>query len=328
MIKNYIKIIKSILRYRISKKGSPLFIGWELTDRCNYSCQYCRTQDMSFSRKNELKTEKVLHIIRELASLGCVAIAFSGGECLLRDDLDDIITCAHNAGIITKITTNGKLLPEKIQKMQHLDYITISVDGTPQRHNFLRGRDAFADVEKAIDCACQNKKKIILNMVLTKPSIEDIPFIIEFAKTKGVSVSFQPLEARFLKFENIQELVPSKDEMQNAISMIKQIKSKKTCSIRNPVFVLDELQQWPDFSCNQCYAGKLHYRIKADGKLTACSYQDDKNKIDLTQHKNIKEAIKNLRIAPLQKGCSAVYTRELNAILSFNIKAIVSRIIS
>jgi MoaA/NifB/PqqE/SkfB family radical SAM enzyme len=328
MIKNYFKIARAIVRYKFFQVRQPLFIGWELTDRCNYACTYCRTKDMLFPAGKELDTNDVLRIITDLASCGCVAIAFSGGECLLRDDIDAILAHAHALGLITKITTNGKLLPQKIAQLQLVDYLTISVDGSPETHVRLRGAGAFSAVNEAIDSALKYKKDVTLNMVLTKQSIPDIAFIADFARRKKVAVSFQPLEARAISFDMMRGCVPTKEEMKAAIVMIMQLKKTKGLRIKNPLYVLKEFQQWPDFSCSNCYAGTLHYRIKPDGTLTACSYQPDACKVNILHYHNIQDALKELRHDKLPQGCCAVYTRELNALLSCDLKAVFERLIS
>lgn len=96
--------------------------------RCNLSCTYCNEYDKV---SQPVPTAVMLHRIERLAALGTSAVTISGGEPLLHPDLDEIIRCIRQHGMIAEMITNGYLLTrERIDRLNHagLDHLQISID--------------------------------------------------------------------------------------------------------------------------------------------------------------------------------------------------------
>jgi MoaA/NifB/PqqE/SkfB family radical SAM enzyme len=96
--------------------------------RCNLSCAYCNEYD-SFS--NPVPTAVMCHRIERLAALGTSVVTISGGEPLLHPDLDEIIRCIRDHGMLAELITNGYLLtPQCIARLNRagLDHLQISID--------------------------------------------------------------------------------------------------------------------------------------------------------------------------------------------------------
>ncbi len=96
--------------------------------RCNLSCAYCNEYD-DFSKPVPLAALE--QRIGWLSDLGTTIITISGGEPLLHPELDDVIRCIRQRGIIAGLITNGYLLtPERIRRLNRagLDHLQISID--------------------------------------------------------------------------------------------------------------------------------------------------------------------------------------------------------
>src|SRR5262245_57813452 len=96
--------------------------------RCNLSCAYCNEYD-SFS--NPVPTAVMCKRIKQLAALGTSVVTISGGEPLLHPDLDKIIRCIRDHGMLAELITNGYLLtPQRIRRLNRvgLDHLQISID--------------------------------------------------------------------------------------------------------------------------------------------------------------------------------------------------------
>ncbi|MGH9445565.1 MAG: radical SAM protein, partial [Terriglobia bacterium] len=96
--------------------------------RCNLSCAYCNEYD-DFSKPVALAVleQRIAH----LSDLGTTIITISGGEPLLHPELDDVICCIRQRGIIAGLITNGYLLtPDRIGRLNRagLDHLQISID--------------------------------------------------------------------------------------------------------------------------------------------------------------------------------------------------------
>ena len=121
------------------KLKRPLeYLRISLTDRCNYRCTYCMPKDIfnadyKYLRKSELLTfEEILFFIKVLNTFNLKKIRLTGGEPLLRRNIENLIVRIKDLGINqVELTTNGSLLSlnkAKLLKENGLDGVTISLD--------------------------------------------------------------------------------------------------------------------------------------------------------------------------------------------------------
>src|SRR5271165_5041511 len=113
----------------MSDEPHPLAMLAELTHRCPLQCPYC-SNPLELERVNgELATDEWLRVLREAAGLGCMQVHFSGGEPLVRRDLETLIEGATTAGLYSNLITSGILLDaRRIARLVEagLDHIQIS----------------------------------------------------------------------------------------------------------------------------------------------------------------------------------------------------------
>jgi len=86
----------------------------ELTYRCNLNCRHCYCNDASLKIKDEeLTFKEICALIDDAVNLGCLWLAFSGGEPFIREDFFDIYLYAKKKGLLLAILTNAALIDEK-----------------------------------------------------------------------------------------------------------------------------------------------------------------------------------------------------------------------
>lgn len=139
------------------------------TLRCNFRCWYCYNQNVS--AQTEITTSQWIDIIKQLKTLGIRALIFTGGEVLLRNDLEEILKGAPLDGIHVEILTNGSLLKGRIEALLPLvSKIVISLDSLDPRTNALnRSPNAFNDIIKAIEQASRmDPQKVTVRSVVTR----------------------------------------------------------------------------------------------------------------------------------------------------------------
>ena len=85
----------------------PLALLAELTHRCPLQCPYCSNPQALLSPKSELSTADWKRVIDEAAALGVLQIHFSGGEPMVRRDLEDLVAHARAAGLYSNLITSG-----------------------------------------------------------------------------------------------------------------------------------------------------------------------------------------------------------------------------
>jgi radical SAM protein with 4Fe4S-binding SPASM domain len=132
--------------------AGPLYVGWEITFRCNAKCKFCNRWKTTTS---EVTTSRASELIRELRGLGCSLLALTGGEPLLRSDIGVLSKLAKESGMAVNINTNGALLKAKAQELvdSDVDIITVSVDSDKAKiHDSARGvAGLFASLLEGID---------------------------------------------------------------------------------------------------------------------------------------------------------------------------------
>ena len=116
----------------------PIYIGWEITWRCNARCEYCNRWGI---KMKEPATEEALKVINDIGDMGCSILALTGGEPLLRSDIGTLNSTAKKRGISVNINTNGSLLKRKAKELvdSGVDVITVSVEShEPKAHDSIR----------------------------------------------------------------------------------------------------------------------------------------------------------------------------------------------
>lgn len=139
--------LKLFRKYRDNERKlhSLNYILWECTLRCNLSCIHCGSDCRKDASVKDMPAEdffKAIDEITEIVNPGDTMIVLTGGEPLLRKDIEQIGLGLYKRGFPWGIVTNGMLLSR--QKLDSLlrsgmRAITVSLDGLQDSHNWLRG---------------------------------------------------------------------------------------------------------------------------------------------------------------------------------------------
>ena len=192
-------------------------------DACNFRCLYCMPPDQKydfFKNDEKLSAEEFVRLSEIFIKLGVQRIRLTGGEPLLRPDLNKIITgLSQLKGLEDlSLTSNGSLLAEKAQSIKDAGVrrITVSLDSLNEE-TFLSvsgGRGKLDDVLKGIDAALEaGLTPLKINCVIEKGLNEDqiIP-LTRYAREKGLILRFIEFMDVGNKNEwNMAKVVPSAD---------------------------------------------------------------------------------------------------------------------
>ncbi len=259
---------KRFLEARWLKKNKPFAVSFALTRRCNYRCLYCGTSKI---KEKELSTKDIFWIIDALKRCGVLIIVFTGGEPLLREDIGDIINYAKGKEFIIFVNTNGSLVPDKIGQIKSIDGLQISLEGLPEVHDIIRGRGSYNEVIKALETAKKHNIRVAIATTLNKLNVDKIETVIKIAQRFDVLASFQPLTLTLLDTHYPNPLLPSLDSYHRCINKLVELKKKGNPYIYNSLTGLKYLYYWPNTYPLLCSAGKLFFRIEADGRIFSCS---------------------------------------------------------
>ncbi len=121
-----------------------MIVSWNTTNACNLKCQHCY-RDAGNRAEDELTTEQARQMIRQIAEAGFKIMIFSGGEPLMRPDIEELIAFAKAQGLRPVLGSNGTLISlqkAKSLKAAGLMAAGISLDSPyPQEHDRFRGVD-------------------------------------------------------------------------------------------------------------------------------------------------------------------------------------------
>ena len=115
--------------------GKPLWLLAELTYRCPLQCPYC-SNPLDIARySNELSTDDWLRVLRQAREMGAMQLGLSGGEPLVRKDLEEIVGEARTLGYYSNLITSGVGMDEARVaglKERGLDHIQISFQASDE----------------------------------------------------------------------------------------------------------------------------------------------------------------------------------------------------
>lgn len=178
------------------------YLRLSLTDRCNLRCAYCRgasagSEGAASCTGGELSAGHIERILRGMVSLGITKVRLTGGEPLMRRDLEDIVQAVRSSDSVRDIcmTTNAHGLARRAEglKKAGLMRVNISLDSLRQdRYREITGggdvEEALAGIDAALDAGLLPVK---LNCVVMKGVNDgEADRFIELALTKPLRVRF------------------------------------------------------------------------------------------------------------------------------------------
>jgi pyrroloquinoline quinone biosynthesis protein E len=201
--------------------GPPLWLLAEITYRCPLHCVFCYNPTDFARHEDELSTDEWLRVLREGRALGAVQCGFSGGEPLLREDLEGLVAEAHRLGYYTNLLTSGVgLTPERAAalKAAGLDHIQLSFqDSTREMNDFLSHTKTFALKQRVGEMLKAQGWPMVLNVVMHKLNIEHIDRIIEMAHEMGAEY-LELANSQYYSWalENRGHLMPTSEQLRRA----------------------------------------------------------------------------------------------------------------
>ena len=176
------------------------YVRLSVTDRCDFRCVYCMSEDMQFLPKAQLLTfEEQTQIATAFVALGVKHLRITGGEPLIRRNLMQL---ARNLGELKNLgleeltlTTNGSRLSNYATELKAagVDRINISLDSLkPDRFKALTRVGDLSQVLKGIDAAvAAGFSRIKLNTVMLRNrNLDELYDLVDFANDKNLDISF------------------------------------------------------------------------------------------------------------------------------------------
>ena len=307
---------------------APVLVSLSLTERCNSRCRYCGLWE---GAEKELDTQDVISLIQTLGKMGTLGISISGGEPLIRSDIGEIAKALQELPMRSSLSTNGLLVPEKIDVVKRFNQVRISFDGREEHHNLIRGHNSYKAVLHAIDVCQEQNVKFFFNTTLNSLNLSDVKYILDFCLEKQTKVFFQPVTPAVLgSVGQRHEFTPEAEAYRNTIERVIEFKRDKIYSrvIQNSLHSLYYMQNWPCPTYTPCFAGRFFYMIGVTGELYACP-RLRKSKIEIDLKRVSPHYLGELAAQLPTESCMECWCNlvEVNYICTGRLKSIASLII-
>ncbi|MBI0581064.1 pyrroloquinoline quinone biosynthesis protein PqqE [Neobacillus cucumis] len=211
--------------------GPPFSLLAELTHRCPLHCPYCSNPLKMAAETMELTTQDWCRVLSEAADLGVVEVHFSGGEPLLRNDLETLIRHANSLEMYTNLITSGiGLTTEKAAQLKEAGIENVQVSfqaGEAKLSDFIGGYRAFERKKEAAIAVKEAELHLSLNVVLHRLNLDHLNEIIKLAEEMGAE-RLELANTQYYNWAllNRERLLPSWDQIERASEIYEAAKAR------------------------------------------------------------------------------------------------------
>ncbi|MCG6860479.1 MAG: pyrroloquinoline quinone biosynthesis protein PqqE [Chromatiaceae bacterium] len=251
----------------------PLWLLAELTYSCPLQCPYCSNPLLLGDRSRELATSDWLRVLDEARRLGAAQLGFSGGEPLLRKDLEVIVAEARRLGYYTNLLTSGVGMDEaRIAALKEagLDHIQVSFQADrADLNDRLAGSDSFAHKTEVAHLVKAYGYPMVLNVVMHRHNLDRMREILDMALA---------LEADYIELANTQYygwalvnrdyLLPTREQLARAEAVAHDYQARFGDRLKIYFVVPDYFEGRPKPCMNGW--GRVFLSVAPDGTALPC----------------------------------------------------------
>ena len=253
--------------------GPPLWLLAELTYRCPLHCVFCYNPVDFAQQEQELSTEDWLRVLRQGRELGAVQCGLSGGEPLVRDDLELIVAEAHRLGYYTNLLTSGVGLTREraaALKAAGLDHVQLSFqDSTREMNDFLSHTKTFELKSRVAAIIKEQGWPMVMNVVIHRLNIDHIDRIIAMADDFGAEyIELANTQYYSWAFLNREELLPTHEQLRRAEAVTNAWREKLGERMRI-FFVAPDYHEGKAKKCVNGW-GSMFLTVAPDGTALPC----------------------------------------------------------
>jgi radical SAM protein with 4Fe4S-binding SPASM domain len=267
----------------VDRRLRPRVAVWELTLRCNLSCNHCGSR-AGKPRNDELSEEECLALVESLARLQVLEVSLIGGEAHLHTGFFSVLRALKGHGIEVGMTTGGRGIDAELARNMAeagLDSVSVSLDGLEAAHDSQRGvSGSFASALGAIRAFRDAGVFVSVNTQINRESLADLPALLELAIESGVSAWQIALTVPMGRAADRPELLLQPYELLTLFPVLARLKQRcDEASVRlwpgNNIGYFGPYEsvlrgQMPLGHCYSCGAGATTLGIEADGTIKGC----------------------------------------------------------
>lgn len=171
---------------------SPFVVIWETTRACDLACRHCRAEAVPYRRPDELTTDEAKAMLRKVREFGKVVFVLSGGDCLKRPDVFELIEYGFQLGLRMAVTpaTTPLATTDTIARFKSagISRLAVSLDGsTPAIHDAFRRVDGSFDWAVRILDECRRiGLSTQVNTVIGRHNVDDFDNLAALMTRLGI----------------------------------------------------------------------------------------------------------------------------------------------
>ncbi len=264
----------------------PHVVAWNLTQRCNLACAHCYISAGDWqSTERDLSTAECRRIADEILAVNPAPMfVLSGGEPLLRDDLETVADHAAARGATVVVGTNGTLLTDaRIASLKDagVQGFALSIDSLDPRYHdrFRHGPGALAQTLEAVDRLAAHRLDFLVQTTVTRGNRDELPAIAAWAADRA-AVAFN---VYFLvatgRGDGMPGMTPAENDEVLAGLVELETRYRGRMMVRSkcmPQLMRHVAERAPDSPLmnyeTRCPCGVHYCRITPEGRVTPCPY--------------------------------------------------------
>lgn len=266
-------MVKAGSELRIDGGGKPLWLVLELTYRCPLQCPWCNNPLDFAEITNELTTAEWKKVLHDARRAGSLQLGFSGGEPMVRQDLEELVAEADGLGYYTNLITSGMgLTKERLKELKRvgLKQIQISIQHCDREKNdAMVGVQSFDKKIATIEEIKAQGFPVVMNVPVSRYNIDAVDDMLNFAERMGIEfVEFANLQYYNWALLNRSELMPTKAQLEYAEARVNETRQRvgKDMTI---YFVIPDYFDGRPKACMNGW-GAIHLTVAPDGAALPC----------------------------------------------------------
>ena len=251
----------------------PTTLLAELTYRCPLHCPYCSNPLQMTGTQDELTTMEWKRVLSEARELGVLQLGLSGGEPLVRPDVEELAAHARSLGLYTTLVTSGVgLTRERARKLREagLEHVQISLqDSREETADLVAGMKAVRQKMAAAEIVRELGFVFSINVVLHRANIDRVGEIIELAASLGADrLELANTQYYGWALENRRALMPTAEQVAAAAD----VAERAAAVHKGRMQILYVLPDYHESFPKPCYGGwgKHYLVVVPDGRTLPC----------------------------------------------------------
>ena len=252
----------------------PMALLAEVTHRCPLQCPYCSNPVELVKADREIDTETWCRVITEAKKLGILQIHFSGGEPLLRKDLEQMIAHARQSNLYSNLITSGISLTESrldALKQAGIDHIQLSFQDSDEVGNDTIGglRDSFQRKRQVAEWVRKARLPLTVNLVVHRQNLQHLDEMLQMAESlKAQRVEIANVQYYGWAYHNRTALMPTREQLETCVETIDAARERL-----KGIMVIDFVV--PDYYAKRPKAcmggwGNRFLNVTPEGKVLPC----------------------------------------------------------